>query len=168
MLKEMKDKAKKDQLMNLIAMLNDQILESDVDRDDYAKGDVSRLVDKVEKEQKEGKEDERREMTEDMDPREDMREDDRRHAKRYEQDTEDLAEDMEDEEEGKEATEADEEEGLREQMKEFLGGRYRLPEEVSEKKSRRMFMRPERPEVRMEAMVAKMEEPPRRGRKKKR
>lgn len=159
----MKDEAKKSQLMRLIAMLNDRILDEGGDEE----RDEDRDLKKELGEQMRGKEDEMREMTIDEHPEEDLREDERRHDEEYDKDDEDIDEDMRSDD-MKMDEEEDEEDGLRGDMKDFLSGSFRLPEEMMGRKQKAMYMSPKRG-MKVDAIVAKMEAEPRkkRGRKKK-
>ena len=74
---------------------------------------------------------------------------------------------IEPEDEDEDEDEDDEESMMKEDMQNFLGGSYMIPEELMGKKSKRLMM-DRKPEVRIDAMFSKMEaRPKKRGRKKK-
>lgn len=161
MLDEMKESAKKEQLKRLIAMLNERLLH---EGDDEEK-DEGRDLEKVVREDMDGKRDEIREEMVDKDPEEDMEEDEDRHRDSYEEDKDDLEEDLDDDD--TEGEIGKEDNMLREDMQRFLGGDYMMPDELMNKKSKRLMMG-NKPNVKIDAMVARMEAKPRkRGRKKK-
>ncbi|XP_065199082.1 protein KRI1 homolog [Sycon ciliatum] len=148
MLAEIKDKAKRDQLKRLIAMLNDRMHDDakDQDHDDE-------VYDKrVDHEWDDGKGDEYREEHDDKHPMEDLHEDEDRHHKKKERLEDDVDADRDDHEE-------DEEYDIKSDLKDFLGGHVE-PEEIASKKAKVMYMETGKPRSGEEAPRKK------RGRKK--
>lgn len=130
MLADIKDKAKREQLKRLIAMLGERMDDDGRDQDH----DDEVYADRLAHEKMEGKRDEYRERHDDEHPEEDLHEDEDSHHKKYEKLRDDVDADEDDHEE-------DEEYDVRHALKEFLGG-HKMPEDLENKKAKAIMMEP--------------------------